>query len=33
MEILFLVPIIPLSAVSHPWATLMTFSLFELTTS
>jgi hypothetical protein len=27
MEILFLVPIIPLQAVSHPWATTMTFSL------
>jgi hypothetical protein len=27
MEILFLVPIIPLLAVSHPWATSMTFSL------
>jgi hypothetical protein len=26
MEILFLVPIIPLRAVSHPWATSMTFS-------
>jgi predicted RNase H-like nuclease (RuvC/YqgF family) len=33
LEILFLVPIIPLPAVSHPWATLMTFSSFELTTS
>jgi hypothetical protein len=27
MEILFLVPIIPLPAISHPWATLMTSSL------
>jgi hypothetical protein len=26
MEILFLVPIIPLRAVNHPWATSMTFS-------
>jgi hypothetical protein len=33
MEILFLVLIIPLPVVSHPWATLMTFSSFELMTS
>jgi hypothetical protein len=33
MEILFLVPIIPLQAVSHPWATSMTFSFVELMTS
>jgi hypothetical protein len=26
MEIPFLVPTIPLQAVSHPWATTMTFS-------
>jgi hypothetical protein len=26
MEILFLVPIIPLRAASHPWGPLMTFS-------
>jgi hypothetical protein len=33
MEIPFLVLTIPLQAVSHLWATTMTFSLFELVTS
>jgi hypothetical protein len=30
MEILFLVPIIPLQAVSHPWATSMTISFVRV---